>query len=138
MNAKPFLLKLGASAPLALLAALLGGADIWLMTLIGFTVADYGTGIIKAILTKTLRSGAAYKGGIRKILIYVIVGVAAALDKLLLEDAPILRSIAICYYIATEGLSILENIIQCGVPVPDKLRDVLQRLKNNSEEDKPS
>ena len=117
----------------AVIANLLGGLDVWLMTLIGFTVADYVTGLLKGILTKNLSSEAAFRGGLRKILIYVIVGVAVSLDKLMLPGEPLLRSLAIGYYIATEGLSILENISACGVPFPQKLRDVLLALRNKQD-----
>lgn len=137
MDSKVITIKVGIAAVLTALANLLGGVDVWLLTLIGFTIADYVTGILKAIVTKTLNSGAAFYGGVRKILIYVIVGVATALDSLLLEDAPILRNIAMGYYVATEGLSILENIALCGVPFPKKLREVLLKLQSdNDKEDK--
>lgn len=117
----------------AMVTHLLGGADLWLLTLIGFTVADYVTGLLKGVLTKSLSSGTAFRGGLRKLLIYVIIGVAVSLDALLLPDSPMLRGLAIGYYIATEGLSILENISACGVPFPQKLKDVLMTLRNSSD-----
>lgn len=132
-NIKLLAIKGVFGASLAVVTGLLGGADLWLLTLVGFTVADYITGLLKGILTKTLNSRTAFIGGMRKLLIYVIVGVAVSLDALMLPDSPILRGLAIGYYIATEGLSILENISACGVPFPKKLKDVLLTLQNSSE-----
>lgn len=131
-NYKLTALKAFTGTVLAALATLLGGADIWLLTLVGFTVADYATGMIKAVITKTLNSGTAFNGGIRKILIYVIIGIAVALDRLMLPDGPILRNLAIGYYIASEGLSILENIGACGVRYPQKIAEVLASLQKNT------
>ena len=122
-----------AATVLAVLAQLLGGADAWLLTLIGFTLADYITGLCKGIITKTLASGTAFRGGLKKLLLYCIIGVAVALDRLLLPNTPLLRHLAVGYYIATEGLSILENIGACGVTFPKKVREVLQALKEQNE-----
>ncbi|MDR1735271.1 MAG: phage holin family protein [Oscillospiraceae bacterium] len=130
---KGFTAKAGLGAALGAAASLLGGVDIWLLTLIGFTAADYITGLIKAVITKTLNSGAAFKGGLKKLLIYVIVGVAVALDQLLLPETPLLRGLAVGYYIAAEGLSVLENISECGVPFPKKLTDILLALRKSAE-----
>lgn len=135
MDSKVITIKVGIAAALTALANLLGGADVWLYTLIGFTIVDFFTGILKAILTKTMHLDALYKGGVRKLLIYVTVGVATALDSLLLEDAPILRNIAMGYYVATEGLSILENIALCGIPFPKKLRETMLKLKSDNDQE---
>lgn len=135
MNSKLIAAKGALGVVVTTLAGLLGGVDIWLMTLIGFTVADYATGLLKGFITKTLHSKAAFKGGLKKLLIYVIVGIAAALDSLMLPDSPLLRGLAVGYYIATEGLSILENISACGVPFPQKLKDVLLALRDKDDKD---
>lgn len=123
-------IKLGLAGAGAFLAGLLGGADALLFTLIGLAVADFATGWLKAIMLKKVESGVAWRGGVKKVFIFVVVGIATALDNLLLPGAPMLRGLAIGYYIATEGLSILENIGECGVPLPPKLKDVLQALQN--------
>ena len=130
LNLKLLSVKGAMGAAVTALAALLGGFDLWLLTLIGFTAADYVTGMLKGVHQKDLHSGAAFRGGLKKLLIYVAVGVAAALDGLMLPDMPLLRGLAVGYYIATEGLSILENISACGVSLPPKLKDILLALRN--------
>ncbi|MCL2030511.1 MAG: phage holin family protein [Oscillospiraceae bacterium] len=131
MDNKWFAVKGALGVVVTVLASLLGGFDIWLITLIGFSVADYVTGLLKGFINKNLHSEAAFRGGLKKAMIYVIVGLAAALDGLMLPEAPILRGLAVGYYIATEGLSILENISACGVPFPQKLKDVLLALRDD-------
>ena len=100
--AKLFLVKLAAAVPIGVLANLLGGFDAWLGALIGFTAADIATGIAKGFITKTLNSKAMWRGGIRKILIFFIVGVAVELDGLVLHEHA-LRLVVLSYYIANEG-----------------------------------
>ena len=131
MDSKLLAVKGALGIAVTMLANLLGGFDIWLMTLIGFTVADYVTGLLKGVINKTMYSKTAFQGGLRKAMIYVIIGVAAALDGLMLPDAPILRGLAVGYYIATEGLSVLENVSACGVPFPQKLKDILLALRDD-------
>jgi len=118
----------GAGAGL-LLAGLLGGADTLLYALACFTVADFLTGLIKAVVCKELRSERMFIGGLKKLLIFVIVAVAVTLDRLLPDSGVAFRSLTIGYYIAGEGLSILENAAACGVPLPEKLKSVLAGLK---------
>ncbi len=112
-----------------LLAGLLGGADLMLYALIGFSVADYLTGLVKAVVRRELHSARAFAGGLKKILIYVVVAVAATLDRVLQIDGIVFRSLVIGYYLACEGLSILENVALCGLPLPGKLKAVLTQLK---------
>jgi toxin secretion/phage lysis holin len=107
------------------LAGLLGGADPLLYTLVGFTAADCLTGILKAVIRRELRSARMFSGGLRKLLIYVVVAVAAALDNLFPADGLAFRGLTIGYYIANEGLSILENAALCGLPLPERLKSVL-------------
>ncbi len=109
-----------------LISALLGGFDALLLTLAGFCAADYVTGVTKAILKRELHSGAAFRGGLKKALIFVVVAVAVGLDHVLAPQGALFRGLAIGYYIAAEGLSILENVAACGVPLPRKLVAVLK------------
>ena len=117
---------------------LLGGWDVLLEVLITCVVIDYATGIIKALMGKSeksemgaLASGVMYKGGLRKILIFIIVAVAVVADKIISPDITVIRSGAIIYYIGVEGLSILENVTLCGLPIPQKLRQTLEKIKED-------
>lgn len=119
----------------AFMAQYLGGWDMWLKGLIIFVVLDYVTGILKAIYQKKLSSDISFKGGIKKIGIFIIVAVAACLDNLLHTEI-ILRTLAIGYYIGHEGISILENWAAMDLPIPQKLKDILEQLKDNSDKGK--
>lgn len=125
-------LKLLSAGAAAFAVGLLGGADAALYTLVGFTIADYLTGLIKAVLRRELASWKAFQGGLKKLLIYVVVAVAAGLDRFLPGGDSLFRSLAVGYYIAAEGLSILENAALCGVPLPEKLRDALAQVRDKS------
>jgi toxin secretion/phage lysis holin len=127
--------KAALTAVLAAAAALLGGADAWLRALVAFSVADYLTGTAKAVLSKSLSSRGAWAGGLRKLLIYVVVALAFALDGLLNTES-LLRTLAVCYYIAEEGLSVLENVGACGVKYPKKLAEALAALRKDEKEEK--
>jgi len=105
-----------------------GGWDSLLYLLITFTAVDYLTGVLRGFLDRNLSSKRGYKGLIRKVMIFVIVGVANLTDNYLLGGVEVLRSIVICFYIANEGISMLENAAAVGLPVPQKLKDVLVQL----------
>jgi toxin secretion/phage lysis holin len=122
-------LKTGAAAAGLFLAGLLGGADPLLYTLVGFTAADCLTGFAKAVVRRELRSARMFSGGLKKLVIYVVVAVAAALDRLLPAQNLAFRSLTIGYYLANEGLSVLENAALCGLPLPERLKNVLAGLR---------
>ncbi len=125
--------KLASAALVSFLTAAFGGWDAWLMALIAFTVMDFLLGVVKAVVNKTVSSAVMFKGGIKKILIYVVVAVAVILDGIVVpEGGALFRTLAIGYYIATEGLSVLENIAAMGVPLPQKLIEVLQQLREKN------
>ncbi len=128
----PFKIKLCAASLGTALGALLGGGDALLYTLVCFTVADYITGVVKAVLHKTLSAEVAFGGGLKKILIYIVVAVAVGLDNVLALGDSLLRTLTVSYYIACEGLSVLENAALCGLPLPGKLRDTLANLKGDA------
>ena len=108
----------------------LGGFDGLIETLIVFVIVDYVTGIFAAIIEKNLSSEFGFKGLLRKVLIFVLVGVANVVDeKLLSVGDELLRTAVIFFYISNEGISILENVTRLGLPVPDKLKDILLQLK---------
>lgn len=109
----------------------LGGFDGLLEALIAFMVADYVTGVFCAIVEKKLSSSVGAKGIFQKCLILLLVGVAHAVDEHLLEgDGQLLRTAVIFFYLSNEGISILENSARLGLPIPDKLKDFLNQLRN--------
>ena len=119
----------------------LGGCDGLLVALIIFVVCDYITGVLCAIADKKLSSSVGFKGICRKVLIFILIGIANALDIYVLDHAGVLRTAIIFFYISNEGLSLVENSAHLGLPVPDKLKDVLEQLhdrdgKESDKEDK--
>lgn len=108
----------------------LGGADGFLYALIAFVVIDYITGVMCAIADKSLSSEVGFKGICRKVLIFILVGIGNIIDVYVLGDAGVLRTAVIFFYLSNEGISLLENSAHLGLPVPDKLKEVLQQLHN--------
>ena len=106
----------------------LGGFDVFLYALIAFAVIDYLTGVMCAINDKTLSSAVGFRGICRKVLIFAMVGLANILDIYILGEGSVLRTAVIFFYLSNEGVSMLENAAHLGLPVPDKLKDVLQQL----------
>lgn len=113
----------------------LGAWDGFMYALLAFVIADYITGIMCAINDKTLSSGIGFKGICRKVLIFTLVGVGHTIDVNVLGSGDTLRTAVIFFYIANEGLSILENAGHLGLPIPEKLSDVLAQLRNHDKED---
>ena len=111
----------------------LGGADGFLYALIAFVVIDYLTGVLCAIADKNLSSEIGFKGICRKVLIFTLVGIGNILDMYVLGQIGILRTAVIFFYISNEGVSLLENAAHLGLPIPEKLKDVLAQLHNRSE-----
>lgn len=115
----------------------LGGCDGLMIALTIFVVTDYITGVMCAVADKKLSSAVGFKGICRKVLIFILVGIANALDIYVLDHAGVLRTAIIFFYISNEGLSLVENSVHLGLPVPDKLRDVLEQLHDReTKEDK--
>lgn len=111
----------------------LGGFDGLLIALIGFMVVDYITGVFCAVIEHKLSSSIGAKGILQKILILMLVGVANELDAYIIEgDEPLLRTAVIFFYLSNEGISILENSVRLGLPVPDKLKEILLQIKNKN------
>lgn len=106
----------------------LGGLDGFLYALIAFAVIDYLTGIMCAIVDKKLSSDVGFKGLFRKILIFVMVGVGHLIDTQVIGDGSVLRTAVIFFYLSNEGVSLLENAAHLGLPIPQKLKDVLAQL----------
>ena len=105
-----------------------GGCDGLFIALLVFAILDYITGIMCAIADKKLSSAVGFKGICRKVLIFALVGVGHILDTQVVGTGSALRSAVICWYLSNEGISILENAAHLGLPVPDKLKAVLEQL----------
>ena len=112
-----------------------GGADGLLVTLLVFMVLDYITGVMCGIVDKKLSSAVGFKGLVRKMLIFALVGVGHVVDMHVIGTGGALRSAVICFYLSNEGLSMLENATHLGLPVPDKLKSILAQLHNRIDED---
>ena len=112
----------------------LGGFDGLLYALLAFVVLDYITGVMCAIADKTLSSNVGFKGICRKVLIFLLVGVANVLDVHVIGTGSVLRTAVIFFYISNEGVSLTENAAHLGLPVPEKLKAVLEQLHNREEE----
>lgn len=107
----------------------LGGWDIALQSLLAFIIIDYITGICKAAYNKKLNSSIGLKGIIKKVGYLLIVSIAVILDRIAGNTGAI-RTLVIYFFVANEGLSILENWGGMGLPLPPKLKEALEQLKN--------
>ena len=112
----------------------LGGFDGILYALLAFVVLDYITGVMCAIADRTLSSNVGFKGICRKVLIFLLVGIANVLDVHVIGTGSVLRTAVIFFYISNEGVSLTENAAHLGLPVPEKLKAVLEQLHNREEE----
>ena len=109
----------------------LGGWDIAIQSLLVFIVVDYITGVLKAIYNKELNSEVGLKGIIKKVGYLLVVSISVLLDKIAGNTGAI-RNIVIYFFVANEGLSILENWGNLGLPLPKQLTEALEQLKNNN------
>lgn len=115
-----------------LIVSFLGGWDGLAITLVSFIVLDWITGLLKAIYNKNLSSYTGFKGIIKKVVILIVVGVAVLLETNM--GIPAIREIVMMFFIANEGISLLENVSQMGIPFPEKLKEILIQLRNKKEE----
>ncbi|WP_026523306.1 phage holin family protein [Butyrivibrio sp. MB2005] len=115
-----------------------GGFDGFLYALIVFVVIDYLTGVMAAIYTKQLSSEVGFKGIARKVAIFLLVGVGNIIDVEILKAGAVLRTAVIFFYISNEGISIIENAARLDLPIPKKLIDVLEQIKDSDVNDKTS
>lgn len=116
----------------------LGGVDGFLYALIAFTVIDYITGVMCAITDKNLSSSIGFKGICRKVLIFTLVGIGNIADVYVLGQGGVLRTAVIFFYLSNEGVSILENSAHLGLPIPEKLKEVLEQLHERGGDDDES
>lgn len=111
----------------------LGGCDGLLYALIAFVVVDYITGVMCAIADHTLSSEVGFKGICRKVLIFLLVGIANILDVQVIGTGSVLRTAVVFFYISNEGISLIENAGHLGLPIPKKMKEVLEQLHDRSE-----
>ncbi len=127
------IIQLTFSALGAWLGWFLGGCDGLLYALLVFILIDYATGVMCAVSDRKLSSAAGFKGICRKVLILLLVGLAHVLDTQVLNTPGVIRTAVIFFFLANDGLSILENAAHLGLPVPEQLKVVLEQLHNRAE-----
>ena len=113
----------------------LGGCDGLLIALVAFVVIDYITGIMCAFIDRSLSSEVGFKGIFKKVLIFLMVGVANILDVEVIGTGSVLRTAVIFFYLSNEGVSLMENAAHLGLPIPEKLKEVLEQLHDRSDKD---
>lgn len=106
----------------------LGGIDGFMYALIAFVVIDYITGVMVAILEKKLSSAIGARGIFKKVLIFTLVGVGNLIDLYVIQNGSAIRTAVIFFYLSNEGISIIENAGIIGLPIPEKLKKVLEQL----------
>jgi len=127
-------IQLALSAVGGWLGWFLGGADGFLYALIVFVAIDYITGVMCAIVDHKLSSEVGFKGICKKVLIFMMVGIGNIIDVQVLGQAGVLRTAVIFFYLSNEGVSMLENAGHLGLPIPAKLKDILEQLHDRSED----
>lgn len=113
----------------------LGGCDGLLYALLAFVTLDYITGIMCAIVDHKLSSEIGFRGIFRKVLIFALVGIGHILDTQVIGSGSVLRTAVIFFYISNEGVSLVENAAHLGLPIPEKLKAVLEQLHDRAEKD---
>ena len=113
----------------------LGGCDGLLIALLAFVAIDYVTGVMCAIVDKKLSSAVGFKGIFKKILIFALVGVGHILDTMVIGTGSVLRTAVIFFYLSNEGISLIENAGHLGLPIPAKLKTVLEQLHDRAEKE---
>ena len=111
----------------------LGGCDGLLFALMAFVVIDYITGVMCAINDRKLSSEVGFRGICRKVLIFLLVGIGHIVDAQVIGTGSVLRTAVIFFYLSNEGVSLIENAAHLGLPVPDKLKAVLEQLHDRAE-----
>ena len=113
----------------------LGGCDGLLYALLIFVILDYLTGLMCAIVDKKLSSEIGFRGIFKKVMIFVMVGIGQVLDVQCLGSVGILRTAVIFFYLSNEGVSLVENAAYLGLPIPEKLKAVLEQLHDRAEKE---
>lgn len=111
----------------------LGRCDGLIIALVLFVVIDYITGVMCAVVDRKLSSAVGFKGIFRKVLIFMLVGIANIIDVQVIKSGSVLRTAVVFFYLSNEGLSLIENSVHLGLPVPEKLKAVLKQLNDKEE-----
>lgn len=117
------------------LGYVLGGHDSFLYALIAFVVIDYLTGVMLAIIQRKLSSSVGFNGIFKKVMIFLMVAIGHTIDAYLINSGGAIRTAVIFFYISNEGISILENSANIGLPIPEKLKEILVQLKEGKKHD---
>lgn len=125
-------IQIGLAAAGAWLGWFLGGMDGLIYAMIVFVIADYATGVLCAVSDRRLSSEIGFKGICKKVLIFVLIGVANLIDIYIIKSGSMLRTATIFFYLSNEGISLLENAAHLGLPVPQKIKDLLKQLNDKS------
>lgn len=126
-------INIGAAAVGSILGGLFGGLDGFLYALLVFMVIDYITGLLAAGVEKELDSRVGFKGIAKKVAILLLVVIAHTLDARVIGSGAVARTTVIFFYLSNEGLSIIENASRIGLPVPAKLKSLLEQLKDKED-----
>jgi len=129
MDTVVFYGKVFAAVLLSVASEFLGAYDGLLHALVVFAVIDYITGILQAISDRQLSSEIGAHGIVKKVAMFALVGIANMIDLHIVGSEHLVRSATLWFYLSNEGISIIENITAMGVPVPEKLKEVLQQIK---------
>ena len=116
------------AASVGFIAWFFGGIDGLLQVLIAFSIIDYLTGIIAAALNHELSSRVGFRGIVKKVILFMFVGMAHLLDSYLPGDSGSIRAVVCLFYVVNEGISIIENAEKIGVPIPKPLHNMLAKL----------
>ena len=111
-----------------------GGFDGFLYALLAFVCIDYITGVMVAIVNKTVSSEVGFKGIFKKVLIFTLVGVANIIDVNVLQSGSAIRTAVIFFYLSNEGFSILENAAALDLPIPNKLKEILAQIRKKDDD----
>lgn len=133
MNVKEFSLNTLVAISGTVISAYLGGWDIALKVLISLMIVDYMTGFLGAIKQHRVDSEVMFWGGVRKGIILAVIAISVMLDQLVGNPEPILRTLAIYFYVSREGVSVVENLGILGVPLPPKISQLLTQLQEKGE-----
>lgn len=123
-------IRLGLGVVGGVVGSLIGELRGVVVMLVVFVILDYITGVIAAIIEKRLDSSVGWHGLLKKVLIFVLVALAALLDRYALGGGALARTATIFFYAANEGISIVENCARCGLPIPEKLKNILEQIKD--------
>lgn len=108
-----------------------GSWDLALQVLIVFMILDYGTGVLYAFLNNQLNSEVGFKGLVKKMMILVVLIIGVMVDRISGTGNWVFRTLVAYFYIANEGISLLENVGNIGIPIPNKLRNALEQLNKD-------